>query len=291
MDSSSEMLELLEKVRRIHISSRKAVDEFMAGQYRSVFRGGGIEFHEVRDYQPGDDVTARTGKLHIKSFAEERERTVLLLVDASSSMDFGSGEHSKAHTAAELCALLIFSAVSNSDRVGLTLFSDHAEFTLPPAKGVQHGLRLIRELLCHRTPGRGTSIEAVLEELMRVYPKRAVVFLVSDFLDRPGYDRKLRIAASKHDLVAIRVRDPREGIMGGKGIIRFRDLETGCPAELNLGSRRAREKYAAAAHDLDQELKRFFSMAGIDLLDVEAGKPCEEALRAFFDERMRRNAP
>ncbi len=208
--------EVLRRVRRIEIRTRRLVEESLAGSYHSVFKGRGMEFAEVREYEPGDDVrsidwnvSARMGHPFVKKFTEERELTVVLVVDGSGSQRFGTAESTKLQLAAEISALLAFSAIRNGDRVGLLLFTDRVERFVPPRKGREHGLRVIREVLAFEPEGRGTDLGRALTVLQRVVPKRAVVFVVSDFQD-DAFERPLRVAARKHDVVALRTSDPRE---------------------------------------------------------------------------------
>ena len=225
--------ELLKKVRKIHIRSRRMVDDVMAGEYQSAFRGRGMEFDMVREYQEGDEVrmidwnvTARFGHPFVKSYVEERELTVMFLVDISASGKFGTLNQLKKETAAELCAVLAFNAIKKNDRIGLILFSDQIELFLPPQKGRTHVLRVIRELLYFKPVGKRTSINTALEYFNRVIKKRAVAFLVSDFLDS-GYFKNLNLTNKKHDVVAIEVFDPREKSLPSLGIINLTDPETG----------------------------------------------------------------
>jgi len=225
--------EVLKAVRRIQIRTSHMVDAAMAGQYESVFRGTGMEFHEVREYQPGDDVriidwnvTARTGRPFVKRFVEERELVVMLLVDLSGSGRFGSQGSLKNRVAAELTALLAYSAIKNNDRVGLIIFTDSTEKVVPPKKGRRHVLRLIREVLFFEPEGRGTSIRTALEYLGKVTKRRSVVFLVSDFLDK-GYDHALRVVGKRHDLIPVVISDPREHTIPAIGLIELMDPETG----------------------------------------------------------------
>src|SRR5687768_14790528 len=225
--------EILKEVRRIEISTRGLVNEVFSGEYHSVFKGRGMSFAEVREYQYGDDirsidwnVTARTGSPFVKVFEEERELTVMLLVDVSASGDFGTRGKLKSQVAVEICALLAFSAIKNNDKVGLIIFSDHVEEFVPPRKGRRHVLRVLRELLYHRPEGRGTDIGAALEYLAHVQRKRAVAFLVSDFRDQ-GFDGALAVAGRRHDLVAVRIGDDREQELPPLGFVQLEDPESG----------------------------------------------------------------
>ena len=225
--------EILKKVRRIEISTRGLVNDVFSGEYHSVFKGQGMTFSEVREYQYGDDirsidwnVTARTGAPFVKIFEEERELTVMLVVDVSASGNFGTRERIKGEVAVELSAVLAFSAIKNNDKIGLILFSDRIEKFVPPRKGRRHVLRVLRELLYHRPEGRGTDIGGALEYLSRVVPRRAVVFLVSDFMGT-GFLRPLSVAGRRHDLIAVRMKDTRESELPPMGLVEMEDPETG----------------------------------------------------------------
>ena len=225
--------ELIKKIRRIQIRTSRIVDEMLAGQYHSAFKGRGIEFEEVRPYQIGDDVraidwnvTARVGEPYIKLFREERELAVRLLVDLSASQSLGTNFQTKRDLVAELSASLAFAAIKNNDKVGLTLFSDNIEKSIPPSKGSRHGLRLIREILYTQPIGRGTDLRAAIEHLSRTAKRRSVVFIVSDFQDT-GFEKALKVATRKHDVIPIVVSDRRELTMPNVGLIRLRDSETG----------------------------------------------------------------
>jgi uncharacterized protein (DUF58 family) len=243
--------EILKEVRRIEISTRGLVNEVFSGEYHSVFKGRGMSFAEVREYQYGDDirsidwnVTARTGAPFVKIFEEERELTVMLLVDVSASGDFGTRQKLKSQVAVEICALLAFSAIKNNDKVGLVIFSDHVEQFVPPRKGRRHVLRVLRELLYHRPKGRGTDIGAALEYLAHVQRKRAVTFLVSDFRDE-GFDRALAVAGRRHDLVAVRIGDVREQELPALGYVELEDPETCERVVVNTSSRAFRSAFRA----------------------------------------------
>jgi len=286
--------EVLRKVRRIELRTRRLVDESLAGSYHSVFKGRGMEFAEVREYEPGDDVrtidwnvSAKMGHAFVKKFTEERELTVVLVVDASASGRFGTQAATKLETAAEIAALLAFSAIRNNDRVGLLLFTDRIERFVPPRKGRQHGLRVLRDLLAFEPEGRATSIRNALDVLRRVVPKRAVVFLVSDFLDG-GYERTLRVVNRKHDLVAISVRDPREETLPDVGLVAVLDAETGRPAIIDTGSARVRHAYAERAKKARDVGRDIVKRAGVDLLEVSTGTDYDRSLVSFFRERARR---
>jgi uncharacterized protein (DUF58 family) len=286
--------ELAKKINLIRISTRKAVTATFAGEYASVFKGRGMEFDEVREYQSGDDirtidwnVTARTGRLHTKRFLEERELTVLFLVDLSGSEGFGSGTRTKAEIAAEVSALLALSAVRNNDRVGLIIFTDRVEVYIPPKKGMTHLLRLVRELLTHSPRHRETGISAVLDFVGRVLHKRSVLFLISDFLDQ-GFERKMKVLAVRHDLIAIPLTDPREGSLPDVGLLQLEDAETGRRVVLDTASRSVRAGFdlwwRERAHRIDQVL----ISSGVDRIPLRAGEDYVKPIVRFFLAREKR---
>ena len=286
--------EQLKAVRKIQIRTSHLVTDLFAGQYHSVFKGRGMEFAEVRLYQPGDEirtidwnVTARTGVPHVKRYAEERELTVMLLVDASASTYFGSIRQLKSALAAELGALFAFSAITNNDKVGLVIFSDRIELALPPRKGMRHVLRVIREVLSCRPVGRGTSIAGALEHLDRVTKRRCVVFLLSDFLD-PDCQRALKIASRRHDLVAVVLEDPRDGVLPAVGMVELEEAETGRRYVVDTGDARVREAFAARAAATRAERDRMLRAADVDAVLVGTERPYIEALLKFFRMRERR---
>jgi uncharacterized protein (DUF58 family) len=255
-----------------------------------------MEFAEVREYEPGDDVrtidwnvSAKMGHPFVKKFTEERELTVMLVVDASASGRFGSATSTKLETAAEIGALLAFSAIRNNDRVGLLLFTDRVETFVPPRKGREHGLRVLRDLLAFEPAGRGTAISAALDTLRRAVTKRAVVFLLSDFQD-PGFERTLRVVARKHDVVAIAVDDPREASLPDVGLVAVEDPETGTPLLLDTGSARVRAAYAARAASRRLASREALARTGVDVLELSTAEPVERPLVRFFRERARRAA-
>lgn len=286
--------EILRKVRRIEISTRGLVDDVFSGEYHSVFKGRGMDFAEVREYQYGDDirsidwnVTARAGTPFVKILQEERELTVMLVVDVSASGEFGTRERLKGEVAVEICALLAFSAIKNDDKVGLIVFSDHIEKFVPPRKGRRHGLRVLRELLFHRPQGRGTDISGALEYLSKVQRKRAVTFLVSDFRDE-GFGKALAVAGRRHDLVAVRMGDARERELPPLGLVELEDPETGERVVVNTSSQRFREAFGRAATGARERLDRTLRRSKVDVIDVETGRPYVLPLQRFFKERMRR---
>ncbi|MGH7894993.1 MAG: DUF58 domain-containing protein [Candidatus Binatia bacterium] len=283
--------EQLRAVRKIQIRTSHLVSDLFAGQYQSVFRGRGMEFAEVRLYQPGDDVrtigwnvTARTGTAHVKRFAEERELTVMLVVDASASTVFGSRRQTKQALAAELGAVLAFSAITNNDKVGLVMFSDRIELALPPRKGNRHVLRVIREILSLRPSGRGTDIPAALEHLGHVTKRRCVLFLVSDFLT-PGWKQALRLASRRHDVIAVVLEDPREAELPAVGLVELEEAETGERYVVDTRDWRVRDAFARTAALARAERDRDLRGADVDAIVVGTDRPYAEAILRFF--RMR----
>ena len=286
--------EQLKAVRKIQIRTSHLVTDLFGGQYQSVFKGRGMEFAEVRLYQPGDDVrtidwnvTARTGVPHVKRFMEERELTVMLLVDASASTRFGSVRQLKSTLAAELAAVLAFSAITNNDKVGLVMFTDRIELALPPRKGTHHVLRVIREILSARPAGRGTDIRGALEHLERVTSRRCVTFVVSDFLD-PHWERALRIAGRRHDVVAVVLEDPRERNLPAVGLVELEEAETGARYVVDTGRAAVRDAFARAAAAARSERDRALRAADVDAVEVRTDRPYTDALLRFFRMRERR---
>ncbi len=286
--------ELLRKVQRLEIRTRRLVDQSLAGSYHSVFRGRGMEFAEVREYQPGDDVrsidwnvTARMQRPFVKKFTEERELTVVVAVDTSGSGKFGTARSTKIELATEVSALLAFSAIRNKDRVGLLLFTDRIETYVPPRKGREHALRVLRDLIASEPVGKGTDIAGAMTYLRNVVPKRAVVFLVSDFQDS-RYDKVLRTVARKHDVVAILVSDPREMELPDSGLLAVEDPETGVRGVLDAGSRKVRAAYEAFAVKRRAAIRETVRKTGVDLLELNTGEDYEKPLVRFFQERARR---
>jgi uncharacterized protein (DUF58 family) len=286
--------EILRQVRRLQLRARRAVEDMLGGEYHSVFRGTGMAFEEVRAYQPGDDVraidwnvTARMNQPFVKRYIEERERTVLLAVDTSGSLAFGTGRQRKREVAAELAAVLAFTAIGNNDRVGLVQFSDHIEHYLPPRKGARHVLRLIRDVLFFEPKRRGTSLAGGLDHLNRVQRKRAIVFLFSDFLD-VGYERQLRRTARRHELIAVHLGDPREEWLPDVGLVMLEDAETGQRLLVDTGSAAVREGYQAAAAGRGEELRKLMRSAGVDLIEASTDGNHLDALVRFFRQRQRR---
>jgi uncharacterized protein (DUF58 family) len=286
--------EILRKVRRIEIRTRRLVNESLAGEYHSVFKGRGMEFSEVREYQFGDDirtidwnVTSRMGHPYVRKYVEERELTVLLLVDVSGSGDFGTRRQFKREIQAEVCALLAFSAIKNNDRVGFMAFSDRIETFLRPRKGKDHVLRVIREVLYFRPQGRTTDIAMALEHLQRTVTKRSVVFVVSDFLGT-DFSRPLRVAARKHDVIAVTVTDPREEELPALGLLELEDAETGDRVLVDARDRRTRAAFRRWALERRAQREALFRSVGVDALELHTDRPYDVPLVRFFHLRARR---
>ena len=301
--------ELMQKVRQLQILTARMVSEVFSGEYSSAFRGRGMEFDEVREYQPGDDirtidwnVTARSGVPHVKRFIEERELTILFAVDMSSSGQFGSVERLKNETAAELCAVLAFAATRNNDKVGLLLFTDRVELFIPPKKGTRHVLRLIRELLSFevdRSRRHGTDITFALEHLARLLKRRSVIFLVSDFLvkdmvaptasDRPAeLETAIRLTNRRHDLVSIAIEDPREIELPRMGLVELEDAETGARSVIDTSSRRVRHAWRERAQRHRDRLAQVMRRSGCDFVTVRTGEPYIHTLIELFRRREHR---
>ena len=290
--------ELIKKIRYIQIYTSKAVNDILAGEYHSVFKGQGMEFDEVRAYQPGDDirtidwnVTARTGHPYVKRYVEEREITVFFLVDLSASGSFGSRNKLKNEIAAEFCALLAFSAIKNNDKVGLIVFTDNIELFIPPAKGTSHVLRLIRELLYFETgnkqQGTGTDIALALDYLGRVLHKRGVVFLVSDFLDH-DFEKPLGVLARRHDLIGVTVSDPRDYALPDVGLLEIQDAETDASVLIDTSSKEVRDKYSQLAREKSEQLQNLFKSTGVDHVQLFTDRDYVLDLVKFFRKRMRK---
>jgi uncharacterized protein (DUF58 family) len=287
--------ELIKQVRKIEIKTRRVVDEIIGGAYHSVFKGRGIEFDEVREYTSEDDVrdidwnvTARMGTAYIKKYVEERELTVVLLVDISASGAFGSGEKSKRQHAVETAALLAFSAIRNNDKVGMMLFSDHAELYLPPRSGRSRGLRLIRELVAYEPRHRGTNIGGALKNTMQLLHKRSVIFLISDMLDNADYEKSLKIVNNRHDLIAVRILDKNELSWPGGVNVMLEDSENGNDVAFNGRSQRLRNSFQTAAAAMHDTIKRSCDRANVDMIDIRCGEDYVKPLVKFFNSRGRR---
>lgn len=286
--------ELVKKIRQIQIYTSRAVNASFAGQYESVFKGRGMQFDEVREYSPGDDirsidwnVTARTGRPYIKRFVEEREMTMIFAVDLSASGQFGTVQRMKNTLAAEFCAVLAFAAAKNNDKVGLMVFTDRIELFIPPKKGSRHVLRLIRELLYFKMPQRRTDIPMALDYLGRVIHKKATVFLVSDFIET-DFKKPLSQLNKRHDVIAVSVRDPAEVKLLDVGLIEFADAETGEMIFIDTSSRKFRDRYAGTSRQSFDELKRTLNSINVDCISISTDKPYIQDLIQFFHIRHRR---
>lgn len=286
--------EVLKKIRKLEIQTKGLVNTLFGGEYQSAFKGRGMEFSEVRSYNYGDDirqidwnVTARTGDPYIKIFEEEREQTLMLCVDISPSGSFGSHSQTKMDLAIEICAVLAFSAIKNSDKVGLVLFSDHIEKVVPPKKGRTHVLRLIRELYTTKPTGFGTNIGGALSYVNRLLDRRAIVILASDFQDS-DFDKPLRITNQKHDLVSIIVNDELEDELPEAGILPFRDAETGKEILIDTSSKKVREEYRKRRYREKKELADKLLRMKIDSVEVRTNQSYVRPLMNFFARRMNR---
>jgi len=291
--------ELIARIRKIEITTRRAVNDTLAGEYSSVFKGRGMAFSEVRLYQPGDEirtidwnVSARMQEPYVKVFTEERELTVMLLVDLSKSQDFGTVDKTKGEVAAEVAALLAFSAITNNDRVGAILFTDRVERFVPPKKGRKHVLALISEILSARPLGRGTDLAGALTFLGRVNRRRTVSFVLSDFLVPPGpqQEQALRVAGRRHDLVPIVIADPFEQDLANLGLVLVEDPETGRAVTVDLGDGRLRKRYRALLERQRAARARLFRKLDLDHVEIRCGQPYVKPLVTFFHARAHRRA-
>jgi uncharacterized protein (DUF58 family) len=288
--------EILKKIRALEIKTKGLVQTMFAGDYHSVFKGRGMNFEDVREYQPGDEiraidwnVTARLGTAFVKKFTEERELTVVLVVDVSASGNFGSVAQSKRELAAEVACVLAFSAIRNNDKVGLLLFSDRVELFIPPKKGRSHTLRIIREILFFEPAGRGTAPALALDYLNNVVTRRAVVFFISDF-QTSDFSRELSVSGRRHDFIALHIQDEREENLPNVGIITLEDAETGEQIEINTADRTTRARFNALAETQRTELNRTLRRNNIDAISLRTGENYLPALRSFFKQRERRMA-
>ena len=286
--------ELLKKIRRIEIKTSRMVNDVFSGEYHSIFRGRGMEFSEVREYIPGDDirtidwnVTARYNHPYVKIFREERELTVVLAVDLSGSGDFGSSDKMRREISAEIAAVLAFAATRNNDKVGLLLFTDKIEKFIPPKKGRFHVLRLIREVLYFKPTGRKTEIAGAMDYLLRVIKKRSVFFLISDFLDKDFY-QPLSMAANKHDLIAAHIYDPLERRIPKTGIVSLKDLETGHEILIDFSNEENRRNLALKADTDRIRLHNFFKRNKIDTIELNTHEDYAQPLYRFFEQRAKR---
>ncbi|MCG8634259.1 MAG: DUF58 domain-containing protein [Desulfobacterales bacterium] len=292
---------VIKKIRQIHIKSRRTVNTLMAGQYRSVFRGSGIEFEEVREYTPGDDVksidwnvSARSGKVFVKQYREERESIVMLLVDMSASLGFGTRFGRKLEKTAELASVLAFNAIKNNDKVGVIFFTDRVEKYIPPKKGSSHVWRVIKEIFTFVPEGRGTDVGAALDFMSRISKKRSFVFVISDFLGRDsaprgdGYERALKTLRRRHEIVGIRVFDTGAFHLPASGMITFEDFETGETCLLDAGDKRTRHWFTETKTALHSETSRLFSKARVDLVELSTADSTSDVLTRYFRLRERR---
>ena len=293
--------EILKKVRQVELRTRRLVTDVLAGEYHSVFKGRGMDFDEVREYTPGDDVrtidwnvTARAGRTFVKKFTEERELTIFLVVDISASGNFGSGAISKRDLAAELASVLAFSAIRNSDKVGLLLYTDRIERYLPPKKGRRHVLRVVRDILYHEPQGTGTDSVKILDVVNHVLHRRAVVFLISDFetsgdpaATRAQLRRAVRQTNRRHDLIAVHIEDPREKELPNVGIVALEDAETGEIIELDTGRASVRKLFKEHSLERSGRLKSDLRAEGIDTLQLQTDLPYIPTLQRFFKTRGR----
>jgi len=295
---------ILSRMRQLELRTRRLVNNTLAGEYHSVFKGRGMDFDEVREYVPGDEVrtidwnvTARAGRPFVKKFTEERELTILLLVDVSASGNFGSATQSKRELAAELAGVLAFSAIRNSDKVGLILYTDRIEQYIPPKKGRRHVLRVAREILFHQPQGRGTDTVKALDFANHILRRRAIAFLISDFQSSGDPDqalaelrRAMRQTNRRHDLVALHIEDSREKSLPDVGVLAIEDAETGEVVELDTANPEVRSRFAQGANDRTQRLVRGFRAEAIDTLELDTAAPYLPALQHFFKTRERRRS-
>ena len=288
--------DLMAKIRRIELRTRRLANDNFAGEYHSVFKGRGMEFDEVRPYQPGDEVrtidwnvTARMNEPYVKRFVESRELTVMLVVDASGSNDYGTTERFKREIAAELAAVLSFAATNNNDKVGLLIFTDKTELFIPPRKGRRHILRIVREMLAFQPSGRGTNLAHALDSVNRILKRRSIVFLISDFQADPNdYRKELYLANRRHDVIAVDLHDPMDTDIANVGIIALEDAETGEMVLVDTSDRRWREVFAANVDAHESAKVGLFNRAGVDRLDIDTGHDYVDELTLFFQRRERR---
>ncbi|MCB0210020.1 MAG: DUF58 domain-containing protein [Anaerolineae bacterium] len=288
--------ELIKKIRRIEIRTRRLVNTSFAGEYHAIFKGRGIEFDEVRPYRPGDEVrtidwnvTARTGELFVKRYIEERELTVMLLVDASASGQFGTFNRFKREIAAELAAVLAFSAISNNDKVGLLIFTDQIELFIAPRKGKRHVLRLIRDLLAFEPQGRRTNLKLGLDTLNHMLKRHSIIFLISDFLAPPDtYRSILQVSNRRHDVIAVTLTDPREQGFPDVGLVAIEDAETGEMQWIDTSNRKWREEFTERVNELHTARERVFRKAKVDRIEVTTDSDYVVPLTNFFEQRARR---
>ena len=288
--------DLIARIRRIEITTRKLVSDSFAGEYQSVFKGRGMEFDEVRQYHPGDDVrsidwnvTARTGEPYVKSYIEERELTVMLAVDVSGSGDFGTRNRFKRELAGELAAVMSFAATTNNDKVGLLLFTDRVELLVPPRKGRSHVLRMVRDLLVFQPVGSGTDIRLALDMVHQMLKRRSIVFLVSDFLADPeSYRQAMLVTNRRHDVVAFDLSDPLEYEIADVGLLALEDAESGQLRWVDTGSKEWQREFTDRVARLEEGKREVFAAAGVDRISVTTERDYVAELGAFFKDRLRR---
>jgi len=288
--------ELIKKIRRIEIRTRRLVNDSYAGEYHSIFKGRGMEFDEVRPYQVGDEirsidwnVTARTGEPHVKRYVEERELTVMLVVDASGSENFGSVNRFKRELAAELTAVLSFAATTNNDKVGLLIYTDQIELIIPPRKGRRHVLRLIRELLAFEPQSKGTDIKLALDTINHILKRRSIVFLVSDFLvPAESYQKEISVTNKRHDVISIDLHDPLEKSISDIGLIALEDPETDELIWVDTSDAAWRDSYQLSAQIQEADKARVFKQANVDRIHIATNEDYTASLTSFFHERSRR---
>lgn len=285
---------IIKKIKQIHIKSRKTVNTLMAGQYRSVFKGSGIEFEEVREYAPGDDVktidwnvSARTGKVFVKLFREERESIVMLLIDMSASLNFGTHSGSKLEKVAELASVLAFNAIKNNDKVGVIFFTDQVEKYIPPKKGSAHIWRVIKEIFTFAPQGVGTDVACALDFMAKISKKRSFAFVISDYLS-PEYEKSLRLLNRRHEVVGMRVFDEGAFHLPCAGIVRVKDFETGEETLMDAGSKKMRQWYTDQRQKIHTFTQSLFTKARVDLVDVTTDDSVSDVLTRYFMLRERR---
>ena len=286
--------DIIRKIRRIQITTSRKVTNVFAGQYQSVFKGVGMEFDEVREYLPGDEirsidwnVTARMGHPYIKKFVEERELTIMILLDVSMSQRFGTVDSIKSDIAAEICSVIAFSATQNNDKVGMLTFTDRVEKVIPPRKGLRHVLRVIREALYNDPKGEGTDINNVLEHLNRVTTRRTITFVISDFF-APDFKKTLSIMNKRHDVIAVTITDPAEVALEDVGLIKLHDAETKEPVVIDTSNRKMRNLYKARTEKLIKARHQLFRSVNVDNIDINTKGSYVEPLIRFFRTRERR---
>ena len=287
-------IELLKKVRKIEIKTKGLSNHIFSGEYHTAFKGKGMAFSEVREYQPGDDVrsidwnvTARYNSPFVKVFEEEREMTVILLIDVSGSSDFGTQTQLKREVVTEIAAVLSFSAINNNDKIGVLFFSDKIEKFIPPKKGKSHILRIIRELITFESESKKTNIEVALKYFNNVIKKRAVCFILSDFMDT-NFDKSLKITRNKHDIIALRIHDEREETLPNVGLIKVEDAESGQTRWMDSSNKQVRTNYNNNYREFEKELKQTLQSSGVDHIDIKTGKDYIKPLMSFFKNRGKR---